>query len=241
MRFMSGGLRAAALGGARFSPLSLSPFIWLDPSDLSTLKQERTGASATTPSVVDGVVGSMLDKASGFWHIARSDAGRPILRSSGGLFWLEFDGVDDGMNQQGAIDTVGPPFDRISALRNPSAQSGVSLLGGPRLFRSSGIRINASGVGVAEPADDVDYIIIERIGAGATDQIALDDGAFSAADDASADTNGGGQSYVGYQAPGDNEFANIRFYGNVSFDRALTDPEIAHLRTYLAAKQGRVL
>lgn len=65
--------------------------IWLDASDISTMKQERTGASATTAAAVDAVVGSWLNKGTlGGWATAPTDAARPILRSDGTLYWLEF-------------------------------------------------------------------------------------------------------------------------------------------------------
>jgi hypothetical protein len=70
---------------------------WFDPSDLSTLFQERTGAAATTPSAVGEPVGTMLDK--GVWGhhaTAPSDAERPLLQQDGnGKYYLLFDGVDD--------------------------------------------------------------------------------------------------------------------------------------------------
>lgn len=70
--------------------------IWLDPSDLATLKQERAGAGATTAAAINGNVGSARNKgALGGWFVAASDARRPTLRSDGTLYWLEFDGVDD--------------------------------------------------------------------------------------------------------------------------------------------------
>jgi len=51
-----------------------------DPSDLSTLYQQRTGAAATTPSAVGGVVGTMLDLSGRGNHAtAPSDAARPLL------------------------------------------------------------------------------------------------------------------------------------------------------------------
>jgi hypothetical protein len=53
---------------------------WYDPSDLPTLYTERTGASATTPSVIGGVVGTVRDKSGNhYWSTAPSDAARPLL------------------------------------------------------------------------------------------------------------------------------------------------------------------
>lgn len=87
------------LSSSFWSPTNLGSKlkIWLDPSDLSTMWKERTGASATTPAVVDDVVGTILSKdGSGtLYFTAPSDSARGILRNSGGLWWIELDGVDD--------------------------------------------------------------------------------------------------------------------------------------------------
>lgn len=80
-----------------FDPTKLPNLVALyDISDLSTLFVERTGASASTPASVNGVVGTVLDLSGNGNHAtAPSDAARPILRESNGLYWLEGDGVDD--------------------------------------------------------------------------------------------------------------------------------------------------
>jgi hypothetical protein len=84
-------------GGAPFSPADLSPNIWIDPSDLSTVYQERTGTPPSTASAVGDVVGSILNKGSiGGYMRAPSDAARMILRQNGsGKYYLEADGSDD--------------------------------------------------------------------------------------------------------------------------------------------------
>lgn len=73
-------------------PLNLTgSLFWLDPSDLSTLFQEITGASASTPAVVDGVVGTARNKGTaGGYFVASSTTNRPILRQSGALYYLDF-------------------------------------------------------------------------------------------------------------------------------------------------------
>lgn len=88
-------------GGAGFSPLFLDPVAFYDPSDLSTLFQDN---AATTPAGVGDPVRVMLDKSGNARHMrAGSDDARPVLQSSGGLYWLEGDGVntlmvaDDGV------------------------------------------------------------------------------------------------------------------------------------------------
>lgn len=82
--------------------------VWVDPSDLSTMKVERTGAAATTPAVVDGPVGSMRNKGTvGGWFITDLDTRRPTLRSNGTLYWLEFDG-NTAANQGDYMRLVSP-------------------------------------------------------------------------------------------------------------------------------------
>lgn len=70
--------------------------VWLDAQDLSTMKQETTGASATTAAAVGSPVGSIQSKVGGYWFTAPSASARPTLRQAGnGDYYLEFDGVDD--------------------------------------------------------------------------------------------------------------------------------------------------
>lgn len=67
---------------------------WYDPSDLTTLFQDSTG---TTPVTADGdPVGMMMDKSGNGRHLIQAtSAARPTYKTSGGLRWLRFDGVDD--------------------------------------------------------------------------------------------------------------------------------------------------
>lgn len=88
------GLLLALTYTAAFSPLSLSPDAWYDPSDLSTLWKDTAG---TTPVTTDGdAVARVDDKSGNGYHLLQGTAGnRPLYKTSGGLHWLEFDGVDD--------------------------------------------------------------------------------------------------------------------------------------------------
>jgi hypothetical protein len=69
---------------------------WYDPSDLSTLFQDRAG---TQPVTAPGQsVGRILDRSGNGNHsIAVNDAVRGTYQSSGGMHWIEMDGVDDLM------------------------------------------------------------------------------------------------------------------------------------------------
>jgi hypothetical protein len=78
--------------------------VWYDPSDLTTLFQE----DGTTPAVVDGVVGKVLDKSGNGNHLIQTDASKcPILRYNGTSYYLDFDGANDGMASAAAIDFTG--------------------------------------------------------------------------------------------------------------------------------------
>jgi hypothetical protein len=67
--------------------------VWLDPSDMSSMFQD---SAATTAAAIDSPVGKILDKSGNGNHAVQTTAGkRPILRFSGGLYYLEFDGTDD--------------------------------------------------------------------------------------------------------------------------------------------------
>lgn len=247
MRTMSPGVRAAMLlgGGAAFSPLSVpTVIIWLSASDLSTLKQERTGASATTPSVVDGVVGSWLDKASGVWFVAPSDAARPILRNSGDLYWLEFDGVDDCLF---ATFTCNQPFDRVIAFRpitftdNDTFWDGTASNAG-RIYQkglSPNLRAFAGSSEIDldnEPADDADAVITERWD-GAGSRWAFDNSSYTTGNPGTAAAGGLAIGIFGNLA---DAASNIRV-SDVVVGSAFSDANIALLRTHSASTQGRVL
>lgn len=71
--------------------------VFLDPSALDTMKQERTGAAATTPAAVGQPVGTIRNRGTvGGYAVASADDRRPILRQDGtGRHYLETDGVND--------------------------------------------------------------------------------------------------------------------------------------------------
>lgn len=87
-------------GGGAFSPASLfasgEQGAWYDPSDLSTMFQDTAG---TTPVTTPGqAVARINDKSGRGNHLTQATvAARPLYQSGGGLHWLQFDGVDDGL------------------------------------------------------------------------------------------------------------------------------------------------
>lgn len=119
--------------------------VWLDRSDLSTMFQDLTN---TTPAVVDSPVGHCRDKSGNGAHwTAFNSAARPILRLTSGVYWLQWDGVDD-RGTTGAID--------FSAVDEMTAFVGARKLGetsqyiymlGPGISASAGIAMSIANYG----------------------------------------------------------------------------------------------
>jgi len=118
-------LSLVAGGGAGLNltqqTLALNPVVMLDVSQLATMWQDRGGAAATTPAVVDSPVGTMKNLGTiGGYFLAPSDAARPTLRSAAGLYWLQFNGTNQIMSLTFAVTQ---PFVRISAVDPDNANS----------------------------------------------------------------------------------------------------------------------
>jgi hypothetical protein len=101
---------------AAFDPSSVTPDLWLDPSDLTKQFQLSGGTTAVT---ADGdPVGYIGDKGASASNFTQATSGkRPLYKTDGTLSWLLFDGVDDfleSVNNQTAFltDTT---FDLICA------------------------------------------------------------------------------------------------------------------------------
>lgn len=92
------GKKAAA--GAAFDPSDLFASsevgFWFDASDLSTLWQDTAATSAVT---ADGQSVARADDKSGNGAHSTQTTGsrRPLYKTSGGVHWVLFDGVDDLM------------------------------------------------------------------------------------------------------------------------------------------------
>ena len=237
---------AVAIIGA-FSPSTLSPFAWYDPSDRSTLFQLSNGTTAVT---ADGdPVGYLGDKSGNGHHLVMAtEANRPLYKTSGGLHWLEFDGSNDFL-EVAYGSTIAQPWDRVSAFRRLAALpvgDNDGLLVGPnsftgQLYITDGGELRIfSGTelgGLAAPAQDADFVVTERHN-GASSRVAIDNGSYNTGN---AGATGPTGVVMAASTGGTFGQTNCRCYGVVQMDRSLTDPETAQLRTYLGAKQGRSL
>jgi len=67
---------------------------WYDPSDMTTMWQDAAGTTPVTAA--NQQVGRILDKSGNNNHATQpTGASRPVLRQSGAIWFLEFDGVND--------------------------------------------------------------------------------------------------------------------------------------------------
>lgn len=230
-------------GVAAFSPASLSPTAWYDPSDMSTLFQDSAG---TVPVTATGQpVGRMLDKSGNGSHLIQATtAFKPAYTVSGALQFLQFDGIDDTMATAAAL-AYAQPWDRIAAWNQPTLAAGAHLCGAGGGIGS--IQQNTAStiaifdgflpiLAMTHPGAAVPFVFTERHSSPTNSRIAADNGAYTTGD--SGTTTMANPFHIG--SVGSN-FANVQCHGMVMITRAMTDPEIANLRTYMAAKQGRTL
>lgn len=92
----------ATVANAAFTPLELTPSLWIDPSDTSTMFQLITGATAVTDGSVCGHAG---DKSGNARHLtaAANDTTRPTWNNNAGFPYLNFDGVNDCLRRTAAL------------------------------------------------------------------------------------------------------------------------------------------
>ena len=250
MRDLRLGIGLSRKSGGAFSPSSLFAGgiagVWYDPSDLSSMWQDSAG---TTPAAVDSPVGKINDKSGNGNHAVQATAAaRPMLRQSGAVLYLDFDGVDDRLTGTLAAN-----------MTQPSAMfAGVKVDSGavtPDMFEAGNGAGTRNGL-LIRTGNFVVYAgaILDIAAVDANDRVLY--GLFNGASgsgqlDASSAVNGS----VGTQAPtsgqnitigarGDGGAAELfdgRVYGALYLNRTPSAGEIAQMRTYLAAKQGRVL
>lgn len=123
-------------GGIPFSAvLALSPELAFRPAEAGSCFQERTGASATTPSGVGDPVGTIRNWGTlGGYLTAPSDAARPRLQVESGKSYLSFDGIDDVLlNASATALRAAAGWSLIMGMRNEgssaTARGALSIMG----------------------------------------------------------------------------------------------------------------
>jgi len=85
---------------------------WYDPSDLSTVFQQD-GTTATIPWTSGDIldvnrVGKLVDKSGNGNDLFQTTLSKcAVLKYVGGLYYLEFDGIDDGYQTASTVDFTG--------------------------------------------------------------------------------------------------------------------------------------
>lgn len=219
------------LGRARgfvFNPLSVVPNVWYDPSDLSSMSQDTGG---TVPAAVNSPVGRIMDKSGNGKHL--TSATPPTLRQSGSLYYLEFDGVDDGLIN--ASVPLGASVDVMWAFHNSGAVTS-------HMFLDSAATVL---VGVAQDGNasvpGVGTYSVNGAALGAQTRDSLHDTVGSAAPKVIDATAANLSSFTNFRISSFGGFLlSGRLYG-VIVAPAMSAANRSAVRTYLGAKAGLTL
>lgn len=236
---------------------------WYDPSDLSTLFQE----DGTTPAVVDGAVGKVLDKSGNGHHLVQTTESRcPTLRQSGGLYYLDFDGGDDGLETSASIDFTSTTdmsvFTGVQKWATGVNQNVLELSGSVgnndgafRVFCTSGDEwraIQKGGYGTDPSTAVANVITSSAVGnpnksiLTSTTSIAAPSHAFrrNGSEVGSNTSSLGGGTFgnytlnVGARSGGSSANLDGYVFSAIVVDRVCTDSEIAAVESYMARKTG---
>lgn len=234
-------------GSTAFDPLTLGPHAWWRVVP-GKIWQDTAGTVAAT---ADGdPVGRVDDLSGAGRHLLQSTAAaRPVLRISAGKYWLEFDGVDDRLRV--TWTAISQPVTRIGSLYQVTWTANDRVWDGGGAGNESALRQvtaspnlsmeNPAGVSLNNEVLGDWQIITERMyGASTLSSVAVDNNAYvtQGASWLAATQSG---FTVGAFGNGTTAFANILWAGTFIEAGTLTDPQIASLRTYLAADVGKTL
>lgn len=232
--------QAAAVMGVPFTPLLLSPAVWYDVAP-AYCYVERTGGG-TTLSSIDGVVGTIRDRSGNDRHwVATSDAARPLLKQSGALYYLQFDGADDRMSVSVSLAL---PVYRVAALRQITWSSGERLAYGgvaasylaqagttPQIGMYNGSTFGALNGNLAVGTAGV---VTETWAAGGL-SLQIDNTT------ATTHTVGSAGTQTTFETGDATFFGNFDYFGGVAISGTLSAPNLALLKTYLGTKCGIVV
>lgn len=112
------------------------PGIWLDFGDLTTMFQDAAG---TIPAIENNQVALIRDKSGRGNHVTQSGSNRPILRRTGAVWYLEFDGTDDYL-QTASLDFTGTNKVTLFAAYMKAVDTGLAVLveHGPSVTSNAG-------------------------------------------------------------------------------------------------------
>jgi len=119
---------------------------YYDPSDSSTVFQD---AAMTTPAGANDPVGALMDKSGNGNHATQATAAaRPIRRTDGTYWWLEFDGVGDVLVTSAIDFTATAKMSTGLAVRTLTMATGVLVEISPVVKNNPGAFFVAQNDGV---------------------------------------------------------------------------------------------
>jgi hypothetical protein len=221
-----------------FSPLDLSPVVWLDAAD------------ATTITASSGAVSQWRDKSGNNYHVAQGiSANQPLTGAAtlNGLNVLQFDGSNDSMSNTSVPSSSRPHtyvivakevagITAVKSLVNSGVTnilafffSGTSPSRQIRTFVSGGG--GAGGPNVTTTNDNVLYVMVD----GVITQFGVN-GSYTTA--GGGGTTRGAIFRVGTNAGANGEFFNGTIGEVFYFNATLSDTNRDRLTAYLTAKWG---
>jgi hypothetical protein len=243
------------------SMLALNPEVAVAANLSSSFYEQRTGAAATTETVVGSPVGSAKNWGTlAGWLAAATDAARPILRSAvNGRKYLETDGVNDGLignllalrNAPGVTIILGirmtgngAPF-FISTTNDAATRIGIfrgvsgTEIGGRRLnadgFQTSGFAVNS----------DEDMVLSGIADFTNTDAFIMYDGVTQASNlsflTVGNTPNDGGHIGLMANGRGNTNFVAGRLYSALMFPRGLYGVDFNLALRWTAEQMGHSL
>lgn len=256
-----GAANVAGSAAAAFTPLSLTPALWIDPSDTTTMFQSNAGTTTVTDGSVCGYAGDKSGAASNLTSAA-DDTTRPTWNNNAGLPYLNGDGVNDTLRRTAALGLYANGAHSIffAVRANPAASAALFAEGGSVTDASVSILANAATPSTGRylqrndaAALPVDATLAASYFPNTDNVIGLTDSGTSVtgyingvAQTPTAATRSGVYTldrtslFALVRSTTGNFFAG-RVYGVVAVKRVLTAGEIASLTTYLGAKAGLVL
>jgi hypothetical protein len=214
--------------------------VWFDFSDLGVMFQDSAGTIPVTAA--DQPVGKILDKSGNNNHASQTtDAKRPMLRSDGNLWWLEFDGVDDWIaGGSFVVDT----YYRITIFEPITVVTNQHIINGNGgynvgVYFGNGLLFGRSGVSVIilYSPDLSRQIVIQRFTTTGFYSQCLPGGIGKVITTASTVPQTG-VSLGGYLDGTGN--SNIKIFGDVLVNTA-DETKIERVKEYLAQKYGVTL
>lgn len=255
---LGAGKRAAS--GSAFDPSTLSPLVWFDMSDLSTMFQD---AAASTPVTTNAdPVRRINNKGSHSFNMqSASDSTRVAYGTGSGLHWVVGDAVDDKL--LGTVDIPSMDDCEVIAAMRPAALTQTARAvtwqnGSGGYF---GLYYRGDGVGNYRMMSSVDSfttngpdhagITVDTVVVlGATRDRNLSttgarvwtNGAASGGQATTADAAlPSGSFCLNAHPQSAAQFSSARFYQVLIFNRLLTTQERADLTTWMGAKVGLTL